>query len=188
MLKGAAVPRLSHILRSVQKSQHSRGWMQEMNGAHLISAWLHCLNASEDLEHAFGPEGMSKLSDLLELPPSYGGAGLQSPEDSADEEFMGSFAAIPASSTHNFLQENGAASLHTYRKSSKRARRPGGMHLLSDSRRSEGCNDQDCITEGTSLCGGNRGATDLVRGTRTVEVSGRFDPDKQGSAPEHINL
>ncbi len=27
MLKGAAVPRLSHILISVRKSQHSRGWM-----------------------------------------------------------------------------------------------------------------------------------------------------------------
>ncbi len=36
MLKGAAVPRLYHILRSVQKSQHSRVWMQEMDGgAHL---------------------------------------------------------------------------------------------------------------------------------------------------------
>jgi hypothetical protein len=27
MLKGVAVPRLSHNLRSVQKSRHSRGWM-----------------------------------------------------------------------------------------------------------------------------------------------------------------
>jgi hypothetical protein len=96
MLKGSAVPRLPHILRSVQKSQHSRGWMQEMGGAHL-SAWLHCLTASEVMEHAFGPEGRSQLSDLLDLPPSYGGAGLQSLEDSADEEFLGSFAAIEAS-------------------------------------------------------------------------------------------
>ncbi len=35
MLKGAADPRLFHILRSVQKNQHSRGWMREMDGAHL---------------------------------------------------------------------------------------------------------------------------------------------------------
>jgi len=70
--------------------------MQEMDGAHL-SAWLHCLTASEVLEHALGPEGRSQLSDLLDLPPSYGGAGLQSLEDSADEEFLGSFAAIAAS-------------------------------------------------------------------------------------------
>ena len=76
MLKGAANPRLSHILRSLQKSQH----MQEMDGAHL-SAWLQCLTASEDLLHVLGPEGRSQLSDLLDLPPSYGGAGLQSLED-----------------------------------------------------------------------------------------------------------
>jgi hypothetical protein len=58
MLKGAAVLRLSRILRSVHKNQHSRGWMREMDGAHL-SAWLHCLTASEDLEHALETEGRS---------------------------------------------------------------------------------------------------------------------------------
>ncbi len=96
MLKGAAIPRLSHIFRSMQKNQHSRGWRREMDGAHL-SAWLHCLRASEDLEHVLGTEGKRQLSDLLDLPPSYGGAGLQSLEDSANEEFLGSFAAIAAS-------------------------------------------------------------------------------------------
>ena len=95
MLKGAAVSRLSYILRSVQKNQHSRGWMREMDGAH-ISAWLRYLTASEDLELALGPEGMSQISDLLDPPPSYGGVGLQSLEDSADEEFLGSFVAIAA--------------------------------------------------------------------------------------------
>ena len=96
MRKGAAVPRLSHILRCMQKSQHSKGWMKEMDGSHL-STWLHCLTASEDMEHAFGTEGRSRFSNLLDLPASYGGAGLQSLEDSADEEFMGSFAEIVAS-------------------------------------------------------------------------------------------
>ncbi len=76
MLKGAAFPRLSHILRSVQKSQHSKGWMREIDGAHL-SARLHCLTASDDLEHALGTGSKSQLPDLLDLPPSYGGAGLQ---------------------------------------------------------------------------------------------------------------
>jgi hypothetical protein len=75
MLKGAAVPRMSHILKSVQKSQHSRGWMREMDGAH-ISAWMYNLIASEDLEHALGTESRSQLSDLLNLPPFYGEAGL----------------------------------------------------------------------------------------------------------------
>jgi hypothetical protein len=48
MLKGAAVPRLSHILKSVQKSSQASGWMANMDGAHL-SAWLQCLTVSDDL-------------------------------------------------------------------------------------------------------------------------------------------
>ncbi len=35
MLKGIAVPRLSHILKSVQKNNNTAGWMAEMDGAHL---------------------------------------------------------------------------------------------------------------------------------------------------------
>ncbi len=35
MLKVAAIPRLSHILISVQKGKHTVGWMTEMDGAHL---------------------------------------------------------------------------------------------------------------------------------------------------------
>jgi hypothetical protein len=48
--------------------------MKEMDGAHM-PAWLHCLAASEDLEQALATEDMSQLSDLLDLPPSYGGGG-----------------------------------------------------------------------------------------------------------------
>ena len=51
MLKGAAVPRLSRILRLVPKNKHTVGWMIEMDGAHL-SVWLHFLTTSEDMEHA----------------------------------------------------------------------------------------------------------------------------------------
>jgi hypothetical protein len=65
--------------------------MPEMDGAHL-SAWLHFLTASEDLEDALDPEGRENLSDLLDPPASYGGVGLQSLEASADEEFLVSFA------------------------------------------------------------------------------------------------
>ena len=32
------------------------------------------------------------LTDMLDLPPSFGGAGLHSLERAADEEFLGSFA------------------------------------------------------------------------------------------------
>ena len=98
MMKGAAVPCKFHILRSVQKSQHSRGWMREMDGAHL-SACLRCLATSEDLEHALGTEGRSHLSDLLDLPPSYGGEGIQLLEDSSDEEFLGPLEEFPPRSS-----------------------------------------------------------------------------------------
>ena len=72
MLRGVAVPRLSHILKSVQKNNHNTGWMAEMDGAHL-SAWLHCLTSSEDLENDLDAAGKGQLSELLDLPPSYGG-------------------------------------------------------------------------------------------------------------------
>jgi hypothetical protein len=72
--------------------------MRDMNRAHL-SAWLHCLTASEVLEHDLGTEGRSQLSDLLDLPSSYRRAGIQSLEDFADEEFLGSYTAIAAALT-----------------------------------------------------------------------------------------
>jgi hypothetical protein len=95
MLKGAAVPRLSHILKPVQKNSHSAGWMAEMDRSHLL-AWLHCLTASDDLEFEMGAESKGGLSELLDLPASHGGAGLQSLTLAADEEFMRSFAGIVA--------------------------------------------------------------------------------------------
>ncbi len=47
--------------------------MTEMHEAHL-TAWRHCLTASDDMEHALCPEGREQLSDLLDLPASYKGA------------------------------------------------------------------------------------------------------------------
>jgi hypothetical protein len=69
--------------------------MADMDGAYL-SAWLHCLTASDDLENDLSAESKEGLSALLDLPASYGGAGLQSLALVADEEFMGSFAGIAA--------------------------------------------------------------------------------------------
>ena len=66
-----------------------------MDGAHL-SAWLHCLTASDDLENDMSAESREGLLMLLDLPASYGGAGLQSLALAADEEFIGSFAGIAA--------------------------------------------------------------------------------------------
>ena len=67
-----------------------------MDGAHL-SAYLHCLTSSEDLEHALGAHGRDQLASQLDLPAAYGGAGLQSMESLANEEFLFSFATISTS-------------------------------------------------------------------------------------------
>ncbi len=72
--------------------------MSEMNVVHL-SACLHCLTASEDLENDMGVEKRAGLMELLDLPASYGGAGLQSLVSAADEEFLGSFAGIATALT-----------------------------------------------------------------------------------------
>jgi hypothetical protein len=111
MLKAAAVPRLSHILKFVQKNNHIVGWMAEMDGAHL-SAWPHCLTASEDLENDLGTEARGNLSELLDLSASYAGAGLKSLVDAANEEFLESFAGITTTLHHLFLQEHRDTGLH----------------------------------------------------------------------------
>ncbi len=96
MLKGAIVPRLSHILKSIQKNQRTAPWIKEMDIVHL-STWLHCLTSPKDLENDMEDPTRELLGDLLDLPPSYGGAGLHSLENDADEEFLGSYAGITSS-------------------------------------------------------------------------------------------
>ena len=123
----------------------------------------------------------------MDLPPSYGGAGLQSLEDSADEEFLGSFAAIAAAlisfcrKTEQRVYIRIAKALESLDDPENEGTCPtlrGVMEVMS---RTE--NLREPLTEGATAV-----ATDLIRGTRTVEVPGRFDPDKQDPAPEPISL
>ncbi len=58
--------------------------MTEMDEAHL-SAWLHCLSASDELESDMDQERKEELTELPDLPASYGGTGLQSLTLAADE-------------------------------------------------------------------------------------------------------
>jgi hypothetical protein len=67
-----------------------------MDKAHL-SAWLHCLTSSPQLEHALDPTEKDLQSCLLDLPYSYGGAYMKSLSRPADEELLGSFASIASS-------------------------------------------------------------------------------------------
>ncbi len=108
--------------------------MTEMDVAQLL-AWLHFLTVSEDLEHALGPEGREHLSDLLDLPASYGGAGLQSLKVFADEEFLGYLRRV----FDLFLHEDRAANLYQDRGSIGNARGPGCMTVMPVDGRGEGC-------------------------------------------------
>ena len=93
MLTGAVGPHLTHMLKSVERNPRTERWMKEMDEAH-VSSWLHCLTASPDLGNALDTGERDQLSAWLDLPSFYGGSGLNSLSRSADEEFLGSFAAI----------------------------------------------------------------------------------------------
>jgi hypothetical protein len=72
MLIGAAGPRLTHLLKSVERNSSTEAWMKEMDSVH-VSTWLHYLTVSPDLDYALGLEEHHQLTDWLDLPPSYGG-------------------------------------------------------------------------------------------------------------------
>jgi hypothetical protein len=93
ILKAVAIPRLSHILKSIQKNENTTGWMKSIDEDHL-SCWMQCLSASRDLETTLELRVLDQLSDRLNLPPTFGGAGVQSLVNSADDEFLGTSAAI----------------------------------------------------------------------------------------------
>ena len=96
MLTWVACPRLTHLLKSTVKNERTEVWMQEMDNAHL-STWLRCLTSYSTLEQALDPRDSEILGEWLDPPFSYGGAELKSLTRSADEEFIGSFAAIASS-------------------------------------------------------------------------------------------
>ena len=104
MLTGAAVPRLTHILKSVPKDEASKGWMQAVDDAHL-STWLECAGAST-LDADLSLQEHNLLSASLDLPPQFGGIGMQSLIRAADEEYLGSWAAVTANLT-SFLRARG---------------------------------------------------------------------------------
>jgi hypothetical protein len=96
MLTGDASQKLIYLLKTVQKNPLTLQLMREIDEAH-VSTCLYCLSASTDLEHAICPPARDQLAGLIDLPPAFGGIGLQSLECFADEELLGSFAGISAS-------------------------------------------------------------------------------------------
>jgi len=93
MLTGAAGPRLTHLLKYVERNSSTEAWMKEMDSAH-VSTWLHSLTSSPDMDYALGLEEHHQLIGWLDLPPFYGGIGLNSLARSADEEYVGSLLLL----------------------------------------------------------------------------------------------
>ena len=108
MLTGSAVPRLTHILKSVPKDHASTEWMQTADDAHL-STWLRCVGAEQLNAALLAPE-RAHLATSLDLPPQFGGVGLQSLIRTSDEELFGSWAAV-TTDLINFCRSKG---LSTY--------------------------------------------------------------------------
>jgi len=68
MLTVVAAPHLTHILKSTQQNLDTVLWIRGIDAAHL-SAWLHCLTTSSDLENDLTPPERKLLSELLDTPP-----------------------------------------------------------------------------------------------------------------------
>ena len=74
MLIGYAVPRLTHIMKSVSKDDSSIEWMKTVDDVHL-STWLSCVGAAT-LDLSLQGTQRDHLSASLDLPPQFGGVGL----------------------------------------------------------------------------------------------------------------
>jgi hypothetical protein len=160
-----------------------------MDTAH-VSTWLHCLTASPVLEHALSPTEWNSLTEWLDLPPSYGGSGLNSLVRSADEELLGSFAGI-AASLISFCRKtelpiyitlaqaleamgDGTEALEEENPPSDADPCASIEAIEDDASRAE-CALSPLSTEELAL------ATELVRGHSRVEVPGRWN--RNGDAP-----
>ena len=104
MLTGSAVPRVTHILKSVSKDHASTEWMQAADDAHL-STWLTCVG-EEQLDATLLAPKRAHLAASMDLPPQFGGVGLQSLIRVADEELLGSWVAVTADLI-NFCRSRG---------------------------------------------------------------------------------
>ena len=92
MMTAAVLLRLIHVLKSVPKDDASTTWMKEVDDVHLTT-WMTCIGG-ESLIADLPPTERDHLAASLDLPPQFGGVGLQSLIRAADEELLGSWASI----------------------------------------------------------------------------------------------
>jgi hypothetical protein len=134
-------------------------------------------------------EKKAGLSDLLVLPASYGGAGLQSMALAANEELMGSFAGI-------------AASLISFYRNTELPVYIRIAEALEETK-GEGVVESECATvKGVKKAfermewlreplfeEKSKTTTEQMKGSRVVETpAGAFDPERPDSVPEPVTL
>jgi len=160
--------------------------MTEMDNAHL-SAWLHCLTTSVDLVNDMDAEEKENLSVLLDLPPSLGGAGLQSLNVAADEEYMGSFVGIAAEliSFCKSMELPVYIRLAEALEGTKDLGATAGCATITGVQETYGRLERlrEPLTDEES-----KTVTELVRESRLVEVPGAFDSERLDPIPEPLTL
>ena len=186
MLTGSAVPRLSHVLKSVPKDQTSEPWMKEVDKKHM-ETWMECVGALS-LHNDMTDKERQHLADSVDLPPQFGGVGLQSLIRAADEEMIGSWASITADLITYFrakslpVYDELAEALEAMADEETETNRvPAVQSLLAVSARSQSFladmteNEMDF-------------ATATVMGERLVEIPGRYTPADESAKPERVVL
>ena len=189
MLTCSVVPRLTHVLKSAPKDTTFSGWMKTVDDAHL-STGMKCIGG-ETLDADLPPLDREHLAASLDLPPQFGGIGLQSLIRADDEELFGSWASI-TSDLISFFRS---------RDSPVYTRLAGALDSMADTH--DNTHDETLIPTIKSMLAFSTRAqafldtipeteinftTSLVMGERTVEITGRNSPLEQPSRPYPIVL
>ena len=140
------------------------------------------------MENDLGLERRADLSELLDLPASYGGAGLQSLVSAADEEFLGSFAGI-AGALISFCMNTELQVYIRIAEALEGTEAEGGTESACATvkgvkkafQRTEWLREP--LTEEESNT-----ATELIKGIILVETPGAYDPGRPDAIPEPVTL
>jgi hypothetical protein len=130
---------------------------------------------------------MDSLSELLDLPASYGGAGLQSMVSADDEEFLGTFVGITAAlitfcrSTELPVYIKIAEALEGMENVGVETRCATVAGVKEAYERTEWLREP--LSEEESCT-----TTEMVKGSKTVEAPGAYDHERPDPVPEPVTL
>jgi hypothetical protein len=163
--------------------------MEEIDREHL-STWMECVGTST-LESDMTAQERRHLATSLDLPPQFGGVGLQSLIRAANEELLGSWTSVTANLIAFFRSKNVTvydnladaldAMANEDRDSTATVTIPAVASLLTVSTRAHAFLAD--ITQAEMDF-----ATATVLGERRVEIPGRFTPLEASEKPEPMIL